>query len=75
MMLSWEASNVVAFVWNQLVILNFAHFSSVMSHTNHNANCLLPQTPLRLTHKGQRHPLNRFIAIYFFIRLPMSLCQ
>ena len=72
---SWtgKLTTAVAFVWNQFVVLYFASRCCVMSHTNHNANCLVPQTPLRLIHKGQRCPLNRFIDIYFFIRLPMSL--
>lgn len=50
-----------------------ASLCCVMSHSNHHASCLLLQTPLRLAHKGQPHPVNRFIAIYFFIRLPVFL--
>lgn len=71
--LDWESDGAFAFVWNQFVVLYFASLCCVMSHTNHNANCSVPQTPQRLTHKGQQRPLHRFTAVYFFIRLPMSL--
>lgn len=54
-------------------ILCFASLCFVMSHSDHNANCPVPRTPPRLPRKGQRRPLNGFITIYFFIRLPVTL--